>query len=234
MSTQPSVVVNKKGGVFTALVQGFFGFLIVSIVCVTLLGAYALWVADKKTDIALEWAEKIGDGGFTVVNSLAGNLKNWREIAPPILADALNDRREPEYREELAIDASVVPSVENKHEGRVVVEVTNHGAQTVSLLTARLVMSNANGTPFNEVITSIATPLAFQVDEQQFRGPLMPGSSRRILVMQPHGHRPLDAPLDTQVNCEISELRVWQGAAPHAMLDESAGAVVALPDKARP
>ena len=219
MSTQPSVVVNKKGGVLTALVQGFFGFLIVSIVCVTLLGAYALWVADKKTDIALEWTEKIGNGGFTMVNSLAENLKDWREIAPPVLADALNDRRDPEYRDELEIEASVVPSDEGMGKGRILVQATNHGDETVSLLTARLVVSNADEIPITSVVTSIATPLAFQVEEQQFQGPLMPGATCRFIVTEPCHGRPLDVPLKSGVSYEVAELRIWQGPAAHAALD---------------
>lgn len=234
MSTQPSVVVNKKGGVLTALVQGFFGFLIVSVVCGTLLGAYALWVADKKTDIALEWTEKLGNGGFAVVNSLAQNLKDWREIAPPIVADALNDRRAPEYRADLAIDATVVPGVDSGRLGRVLVEVTNNGDKTVSMMSTRVVLSNANDVPFEEAVACVATPVALQIEEQQLRGPLMPGSSRRFILTKDCEGRPLNVPLDSRVSYEVSELRIWQGPVAQAPLVSDESAVVAAPDRALP
>ena len=227
MSSQPSVVVNKKGGVLTALVQGIFGFLIVSVLCVTVLGAYALWVADKKTDIALEWVQNISGDSGEAVQALAANLRNWREIAPPIIADAFNDRRDPAYREELELAVSVVPSLANQHEGSVLVEVTNHGEETVSLLTTRLEICDQHGVPAKQVITAVATPIAFQADDVQFQGPLMPGSSRRYLVTTEDCHRRLVVPLNASVSYEIAEVRLWEGprttAAPVDTVGEVAG-----------
>ncbi|MBN2446626.1 MAG: hypothetical protein JXO22_07870 [Phycisphaerae bacterium] len=210
MSSQPSVIVNKKGGFLTALVQGIFGFLIVTVICASIIGIYGLWVVDKKTTDAIGFVHSVTDESFDLVAKLSENLRHWREIAPPMLADALSDERRVEYAEDLDVDISVVPTEDSKHTGHILVEVTNHGAQAVTWLTARVEISPDGRVPEQEYITAIATPITFQCDEDKLRGPLLPGSTRRyVLTGGDCWHRPVEIPREARVSHEITELRVW-------------------------
>ncbi len=210
MSTQPSVVVNKKGGFFTAIAQGFFGFLIVTIVCATLLGMYGLWVADKKTDVALDLVARLTGDSADMAKSVLQELRNWREIAPPLIADAFNDRRDPTYRDQLDFSTSIAPYGEDSDRYCVIVEVANNGAETVSLLTARISVSNPGAAPDREIVAAVATPLAFEVDHELFRGPLLPGSVRRFVVDNGYGFgRGRELSREARVTHEITELRLW-------------------------
>lgn len=194
MSGQPAVVVNKRGGFFTALVQGLFGFLIVGIVCATVLGAFGFWVFDKKTS---EF--------FSIVTSVAGNAENWREIAPEFLSDALNDRRALAYDEKLDINVRMMPSTGQRGGNVVVAEVANRGDELVSMLSLRVTVEDGDGVPVFEEVIAAATPISMQLDHDVIlRGPLRPGSYRKILI-----HPPLMDEADTTVKYEVTELRLW-------------------------
>ena len=83
MNQAPSVIV-KKDGFFTAVARGFFGLLTTAVVCATGLGIYSLHIVDRKFgDI-----KSIGE-------SVVSGLPKWRESLPPVVADAINDRRAP-------------------------------------------------------------------------------------------------------------------------------------------
>jgi hypothetical protein len=201
MSSSPTVVV-KKGGVLTALVSGVFGTLIVCLICAAAVGLYALNVADRK------FSDFLGSGKtlLEAVPQLRGSLS--------MAADMLNDRRLPEYRDQL--DASVkVAKPSGSREVLAVVEVTNKGPDTVTYLTARIVASDREGVPYREYRTFIATPVGFNDDE--WRGPLLPGSTRRYTISM----RDCPWSSDETVSLEITDLRVWNGpstlAAPPAL-----------------
>lgn len=197
MSGQPAVIVNKRGGFFTALVQGFFGFLIVGTICAALLGVYGLWVFDKKSGQV-----------FTVAKDLANNLEDWDEVLPPAVSDALHSVRAPQYRNQLAVTATVVPASLGTPPtdvsadgdaaaaapfGRVLVEIRNNGDQTLSLLTLLVTVLDAEGVPVEQTVSAAATPLTFDVadgpDRFIWRGPLLPGNTRRYVLLPPCGNR---------------------------------------------
>lgn len=195
MSTQPAVVVNKKGGFFTAAVQGLFGFLIVSVVCATVLGVYWGWVIDKKADHL-----------FNLTGALASEGA-WREILPPVLSDALDDRRAPDYAEQVAIAAETLPGRDDELD--VALRVVNEGDRVISVLTGRVVLVSEDGAPLAEEVVWVATPLALPRDHceqpHHVRGPIMPGGER-LLRLRDFAD---DVPASSAAEFELTELRIW-------------------------
>jgi hypothetical protein len=189
MSTGPAVIVNK-GGFFGALARGLFGAVITVVICGTALGVYGLHLADKHLS------------GLT--RQVMTALPQWQQILPPVLADALNDRRAPEYRESLDITSRYVPNARDSGRGALLIDVQNKGTQTVSLLTLHMVVEDQSDERFYELSTAVATPLSIA----DHRGPLPPGSSREIVQRLWHV---AGAP---QVKVEVNELRVWNGPTP--------------------
>ncbi len=190
MSSSPSVVV-KKGGFFTALFHGVFGLLAVLVLTAGILGFYALHIADRTSSDLLQISGKI-----------ITDMPNWAGNLPPVLAEALDDHRAPDYRKELDVVAHLLPAGKEDDQRALVIEVTNKGTQTVSVLALNVVVEDTAGVPLLERRVYVATP--FVVDEDDWRGPLMPGSQRRFVVDQ--GQAP-----HCTVHTEIAELRVWNG-----------------------
>ena len=190
MSSSPTVVV-KKGGVLTALVSGVFGTLIVSIVCGVGVGAYALNIADRKV------SDVLGMG-----QSLFDTLPEWRESLPTGVAEMLDDHRVPGYREELDATVRVVPRRPGERRGCTVISVTNRGEAVVTYMTARVLLSDEDDVPTHEFRTFIATPIT--IDEDEWRGPIQPGATRRYTLPL----RDSDAPVHATL--EITDVRVWQ------------------------
>ena len=198
MSSSPTVVV-RKGGVLTAFVSGVFGTLIVCVICGAALGFYALNVADRTVG-------EVFDGGASLLQA----VPELRESIS-IVADLLDDHRDLDYRDDVKVSARVAESGSRRHGQVVVLEVTNTGSKTVTLMTARVVVSDENGVPAPERRTCIATPV--QIDEDEWRGPLLPGSERRYAI-------PVwDCPDDTKltVSVEVTDLRVWNGGQEEAV-----------------
>jgi hypothetical protein len=82
---------------------------------------------------------------------------------------------------------------------RGVVEITNRGSDVVSVLALRVVSLDASGEPIADDIVYGATPLAI---EDEWRGPLFSGTTRRI---------PVRCTAETEsLEIEIAELRVWE------------------------
>jgi hypothetical protein len=197
MSPSPTVVV-KKGGVLTALVSGLFGLLIVCVICATGLGWYGLSLADRKVaDV------------FNAGTTLLRVLPEWRQSLP-VLGDALNDRRAPEYRNALKATAALWPERGPRGGAVAMVEVTNGGPAMVTYLTARIVASDHDGVPRCERRTFIATPVT--LPEGDWRGPLLPGDTRKLAIALPRGE------VGMQVALELTDVRIWTGPA-----TESAG-----------
>jgi hypothetical protein len=212
MGAQPSVVVNKKGGFLTAVAQGVFGFLVVAVVCATALGIYGMWLVDKNTVRVLE---------------ALGSAENWSQLAPPILTDALSDRRDLDYRGRLQIEAALAPAVNDDGTTTLVLTATNLGRETVTMLTANVVVQDAGGVPIEEFVTHIATPVAFDADcgaawrcetngreiqrwrskrtaaKGRWRGPLLPDNTRRFALGD------VVAPANATVTVEVTDVRVW-------------------------
>ncbi len=209
MSTAPTVVV-RKGGALSALVSGVFATLIVCIVCGAALGWYTLNIADRKA------SEVLGAGQMLLMS-----MPEWRDSLPPALADMLHDRRAPEYRAQLEVLAEVIAGQGRHHSPRAVITVTNNGAATVTLLTARIVLVDEAGLPQCERRVFIATPLT--LDEDEWRGPLLPGATRRFS----RSLCGLDSVMPVTV--EITDVRVWSPP-PVTGAVQDAG----LPDEATP
>ena len=195
MSTVPTVVV-KKGGFLSALFSGLFGFLIATVVCVCGLGFYALHIANTTAGSLL------GLSGSVITS-----LPQWQDSLPPTLAEILNDRRAPDYRDELEISVRVVPAPEDRSRELMLVNVYNDGSETVTVLALNLSLENEDGVPLVERRVYAATPIA--VDDGDWRGPLLPGESRKFAVRLYSYHGM--SLKDTQAELNVAEIRLWNG-----------------------
>ncbi len=207
MSTMPAVIV-KKGGFFSALFSGFFGFLIAVVVCSTVLGFYALHIVDSTAGSVL---------GLTV--DVVSGLPQWQQYLPPMLAETLDDHRAPEYREQVDISVRTLPSPEDSSREVTVITVANNGAETITVLAMNVMLENEDGVPISERRVYAATPIT--IDEDDWRGPLLPAESRRFVVRH-QGRRGHDHPAGLQATINVAELRLWNGPRP-TPTEESAG-----------
>lgn len=160
MNGSPSVVVNK-GGFFSAVAKGLFGTIMVFMICVTVVGVFALRTLDRHTS--------------DLVNHVFEALPEWQAAMPPAIADALRDRSAPDYRGSIVLEAQVVPQAVGEM-SRVVITATNKGSETVSLLAVRTVIEDANGVPIDERAHYLATPLSIDCD---WPGRMYPDSPAR-------------------------------------------------------
>ncbi len=204
MSGTPAVVV-KKGGFFTALFHGVFGLLAVVVLTAGILGFYTLRIADHTSSDLLQLSGKI-----------ITDMPNWAGNLPPVLAEALDDHRAPDYRAQLDVEVRLLSATGGGNRRAVVVEVANNGPQTVSVLALNVVVENADGVPIEEHRVYAATP--FVIDEDDWRGPLMPGARRKFVA----GRR--EYPPQAGVRAEIAELRIWNGGGHAATHSDSADA----------
>lgn len=205
MSSGPSVIVNKSG-FLSSLAKGVFGTLAVAIVCASALGFYGMRMFDRHVGQLLS-------GAGALVPEVIEALAAWQKALPPALADALNDRRAPEYATSLAVAARICPN-SGRGGGQVaVVEVANQGAEAVTLHALRLVVEDGQGVPLEERIVYAATPLAV---EDEWRGPLWPGQTRRI------AWRLSGSTAGVSVTAETTDLRVWCGPAATGAADAGA------------
>jgi len=191
MNSVPAVIV-RKGGFLNALFHGLFGFLIVVVVCASGLGIYALHVVDSK----------VGDV-FAITGEWVSSLPEWQQNLPPMLAETMDSRRAVDYRDRIDVSVRTATSPRQSNREVAVIEVTNNGSETVTVLALNVVLEDQNGVPVQEFRTYAATPLAFNEDD--WRGPLLPGSTRKFVRPCCGRERGLKATVD------IAELRVWNG-----------------------
>jgi hypothetical protein len=193
MNQAPSVIV-KKDGFFTAVARGFFGLLTTTVVCATGIGVYSLHVVDKKFgDI-----RSIGE-------SVVSGMPRWRESLPPILADAINDRRAADYASNIDVKVRLVDG-KRRDRQRAVIEVTNNGDETISLLSLNIRLEDADGVPVRTFTSYAATPLA--LNEGDWRGPILPQSKTRKFSCE------IFVPeYDLTAVAEIADIRVAQPTA---------------------
>jgi hypothetical protein len=202
---QPDVgatVVKRRMGFASSLVWGLTGIIVTTIVAASGIAIYALRMVDHRAD-----------GAVGLVSQILEALPDYAAALPPALADAIDDVRRPEYRSQLAITTKLLPREAREaretrgwREGRTVasasVEVRNNGDETVSLLSMRLVGLDEEGQAVEERCTWAATPI--QV-EDEWRGPLLPGETRRFVV------RWWAAAPMAKVTHEVTDVRVWCG-----------------------
>jgi hypothetical protein len=150
------------------------------------------------------------DGTVGSVLSLTGNvvsgLPEWLQNLPPLLSETLDDRRAPDYRDQIEVSVETKPSPRDSRRDLAVIEVENNGPETVTVLALTVVLEDEDGIPACETRTYAATP--FALDEDEWRGPLLPGSKRRFTVCR-YGHDD-----DLSATVEVAELRVWNGPRP--------------------
>jgi hypothetical protein len=201
----PAVIV-RKGGFLSSFFSGLFGFLIAVVVCASGLGFYALHVVDSKVD-----------GLFGITRDVVSGLPEWQRNLPNLLAETLDDRRAPDYREQIAITVRSVQSPKDPAREVAVVSVANNGAETITMLALYVTLANDHGIPVSEARVYAATPI--MVAEDEWRGPLLPGESRRFVVPRDtlwYG----DHPTGLQPTVSVAELRLWNG--PQADSQETA------------
>lgn len=195
MSTQPSVIVNKRSGFFTALVQGFFMMVVTALICVTLLASIAMLVFNQRSsDI------------FSFGNNIINKLERWPAIVPPIVADMFQTERSVEYLEAIEIEVERIPTGDGH--AMLMIEVQNKGDEVISWLTVHAVAFEGDGLPIGEKALNLVTPFTFPTDQhadmEDVRGPLLPGSTRKIPIVDE------DLPYDVEVELEITDLRIWR------------------------
>ncbi len=183
------IVVHRRSFA-SALVLGFFGTVCVLIICGASVAIYGLKIVNDKVDELI-----------AVSPEALNAVTSWQQAMPPAVTDALQDRRMPEYREQIEVHTELVRDWRTERQIPVV-EVTNNGDQVISLMSLRLVIQDDELIPVEELSVYAATPLAV---ESEWRGPLMPGSKRRFRA----GHIRADMYDKLTISSEICELRVW-------------------------
>lgn len=183
-----------KRGFFSTVAYGVSGVLITTIVCGSGLALYGMNLIDRKSGDLTSLSKEL-------VAALPGIL----EALPPVLSDAVNDRRDPGYRSELDIKV-VIAGDEDSSWRRPVLTVKNNGDEVVSLLAVRIVLLDEDGLPTSERGTYVATPLALENCEV-WKGPILPGETRRISTNM------YTDDSDVKVEIEVTEIRVWNGPA---------------------
>lgn len=185
----PAIIV-KKGGFLSALAYGFFGFLSVCVISAAGIGVVAL---------------RSGDRVIEMVSSVATHPERFRSVMPSALAELFCDRRAPEYRDHLKIDATLRSAKHNGRGTEAIITVHNDGPETVSLLGLNVVVQDRDGAPVDEIRSYAATP--FMVDHGDWRGPLAPGATRKFVRWVSS-----DRANDLDVDTEVVELRVLDTA----------------------
>ncbi len=188
MSSHAPVVV-RKGGFLSSLVLGLFGTIAVVVICTAAVVIYGMNLVDRKFDQIVR-----------LTPEMLQTLEDWQSFLPPVLSDALRDRRDPAYREQ--VEMSVDFLIDDNGLGKApVLSIDNTGQETISLLGVRIVVENNAGTPLRDWVEYPVTPLAL---EHEWPGPLLPGSDRRFRL---HGQS--IASVARPVRLEIVELRTW-------------------------
>jgi hypothetical protein len=179
---------------FSVLAISLTAIIVTTIVSATGICLYGLRVVDKKSD------SLVG-----LVEQAAIHLPEFRKALPPVLADALDDVRRPDYLEQLDVTVRKIEGDRRSDRRWAVVEIENLGDEIVSLLSMRIIGLDDNGDPVAECHAWAATPLQIEDD---WRGPLLPGATRRFSVRSHHGHR------SVELTHEITDIRVWNPSSP--------------------
>ena len=189
------MVPQQRMSPLTAFFLGLFGVGAVAIGSIAVVSLYTLRIIDSNVGAVFRLASDTVDG-------LPGLL---REL-PPALGDLLRDRRDPRYASHIKVDVRFAAD-EIRGGLRPVMTVTNNGEEVVSLLAVRVVGLDAEGRPAGEWTEVIATPLAFDND---WRGPLLPGETRHVLLSRTHRFVNDPAGTDLSPAVEIADVRIWR------------------------
>lgn len=185
---------QPKRSFFSTVAWGASAVAVTLIASGSLIVVYGMNIVDRKTGNLIEFVEQVVQG----LPELASSL-------PPVLADALNDERRPDYTRHLSVSGRMVST--RRGTVRPVITLENRGSEMVSMLSMRIVVLNEDGDPIAEVNEWGATPIAA---DDCWRGPLMPGSTRHFPVKRIY-LRDDWSPEDLHVEIDITDVRVWQG-----------------------
>ncbi len=174
---------------------------------------YFMYIADHKADDL-----------FGLMKSVVQELPDLQKSLPPVLADVLDDRRRPDYQNQLELSTKLIRVPDSGGTIRAVVELTNNGNEVVSLLSLRIVVLD-RGEPISEWTEWAATPFAADRD---WRGPLLPGSRRYFISGFVTGRRQVRVK-DLQIRAEITDIRLWNGGRKLTSLNSNRRAPAASP-----
>ena len=184
---------RQRMSALTALFLGATAVLVAVITSASIIAIYAMNVGDR-------WGGDVID----LVNGAVTNLPETIKSLPPVVGDMLDDRRTPEYAEQLAVQVRLVPD-ERGRGVQPVVSIENRGTKTVTLLALRVVAMDDAGNPVTAWNEYAATPVAIDHD---WRGPILPSSTRRLSLCGRHGVHG-----DVTAEWEITDIRVWSESA---------------------
>jgi hypothetical protein len=186
-------IIYKRHTFLSALAMGISAIIIAFIISCTVVIIYGMNFAGDKTEQVV-----------TLVEEAIRGLPKLQESLPPVLADMLDDRRQPDYSTQLDITASTTLLPADKGTVKTTIEIVNNGSEVVSLLSLRVVVLTSR----NEIITEsnewAATPIAADDD---WRGPLMPGSRRYFVTSR--GGLPVFSADELRTEVEITDIRIW-------------------------
>lgn len=194
MSDYPSIT-YKKHTFLSALALGLSAIVIAFIVSCTVVIIYGMHFVSDKSEKLVSLAE----------DAIRG-LPALQESLPPVLADILDDHRQPDYCTHLEITAKT-PLPEDDGRLRTVVTVVNNGEEVVSLLSMRIVVLNERDEILAESNEWAATPFAAEHD---WRGLLLPGA-RRYFSSSHRGTFLVSTLNDLKTEVEITDIRIWRG-----------------------
>jgi hypothetical protein len=187
-------IIYKRHTFLSALAMGVSAVIIAFIVSCTVVIIYGMHFASNKSEELVTLAEEAIRG-----------MPELQKALPPVLADMLNDSRQPDYISQLTITPTTTLLPANNGTVKTRIEIVNNGKQIVSFLSLRLVVLTSN----NEVITEsdeiAATPIA--AGNERWRGPIMPGSHRYFVVSR--GSLPVYSADELKPEVEITDIRIW-------------------------
>jgi hypothetical protein len=207
MSDYPRIT-YKRHTFLSALVMGLCALLITIILSGTAIVLYSMhFIGDKSEKIVTSFIEDAVQGLPVLQKSL-----------PPVLGDLLNDRRLPDYCDQLEIRARTTVQDEQRGRMRTEIKVTNNGNEVVSLLSLRVIILDSHEDILDESNEWAATPIAADDD---WRGPIMPNSIRRFAVS--HYRRSDGLYLeDLKTEVEITDVRVWNDSRDTPLIENTA------------
>jgi hypothetical protein len=191
----PSHITYRKHTFLSSVAMGLSAIVITVILSATGVLVYGIHLASEKSERVISLAQGAVRG-----------LPELTESLPPVLSDMLDDRRQPDYSNALAITARLTPAPGPYDGTHTAIEVVNNGPEVVSLLSLRVIVLDKNGRLIAEDQEWAATPFAA---DHEWRGPIMPGS-RRYFVADRRLHN-VSLVDELRPEVEITELRVWNG-----------------------
>lgn len=211
-------IIYKRHTFLSALAMGLSAIIIAFIVSCTVVIIYGMNFAGNKSEEVVALVEKAISG-----------LPELREALPPVLADMIDDHRQPDYAAQLDITAKTTLLPADQGTVKTTVEIVNNGKEVVSLLSMRVVVLTSQ----NDIITESnewgATPIAADED---WRGPLMPGSRRYFVTSRQA--LPVFSADELKTEVEITDIRIWNSEKGALMTKPPTEAEMPEPNEAAP